>query len=154
MQMTDQVGPQTAVASNAGTRPRPGWYPDPWTRGQHRYWNGESWTTHTFPDGPADPAGRDARAVPPAATWTTPSPAPPHPEWSRPDSDPAGPSPAPEPVSASPVGRRSLRLPQGRAFVALLLLVGLMAGFLSVAGAFFALGGRSKAKAPAAAPVV
>ena len=31
----------------------PGWYADPWTSGQYRYWNGEAWTTDTHWPGPA-----------------------------------------------------------------------------------------------------
>ncbi|QYG95321.1 DUF2510 domain-containing protein [Iamia sp. SCSIO 61187] len=27
---------------------RPGWYPDPWARGGHRYWDGQRWTTQTM----------------------------------------------------------------------------------------------------------
>lgn len=29
-------------------RTRPGWYPDPWGGGGHRYWDGERWTTRTM----------------------------------------------------------------------------------------------------------
>ena len=28
--------------------PPPGWYPDPWARGSHRYWDGQRWTTQTM----------------------------------------------------------------------------------------------------------
>jgi hypothetical protein len=31
----------------------PGWYADPWTAGQYRFWNGEAWTGDTHRSGPA-----------------------------------------------------------------------------------------------------
>jgi Protein of unknown function (DUF2510) len=36
----------------AGTYP-PGWYADPWTAGQYRYWSGQTWTGETNRWGPA-----------------------------------------------------------------------------------------------------
>jgi hypothetical protein len=44
----------------------PGWYADPWTPGQYRYWNGQAWTAHTHWPGPAVTA--------PATAPLTPSP--------------------------------------------------------------------------------
>jgi hypothetical protein len=39
-----------------------GWYADPWTAGQYRYWNGQTWTGATHRWGPSSlpPAGGDA----------------------------------------------------------------------------------------------
>jgi hypothetical protein len=39
-----------------------GWYADPWTAGQYRYWNGRTWTGATHRWGPSNlpPAGGDA----------------------------------------------------------------------------------------------
>jgi hypothetical protein len=44
----------------AGTWP-PGWYPDPWTAGQYRYWSGQAWTADTNRWGPF---GADAGRTP------------------------------------------------------------------------------------------
>lgn len=78
-----------------------GWYPDPWTAGQRRYWSGERWTAHVFADrtvgeqaGSAARAGaanpfRDRHAAPP-----DPGAAPP-PHWVGPHTTPV---PVPFPV--------------------------------------------------------
>jgi hypothetical protein len=36
---------------------QPGWYSDPWTAGQYRYWNGQAWTAETHRAGPAPAPG-------------------------------------------------------------------------------------------------
>ena len=43
---------------------QPGWYPDPWSGGHHRYWDGRAWTADVFAD------------VPTAGPGTTPGPPP------------------------------------------------------------------------------
>ena len=46
----------------------PGWYADPWTAGQYRYWSGQTWTGETNRWGPADAApARHARRDRPVA---------------------------------------------------------------------------------------
>ena len=44
------AGPYGAVAATPWA---PGWYADPWTAGQYRYWNGQAWTGETNRWGPA-----------------------------------------------------------------------------------------------------
>jgi hypothetical protein len=50
------------AAANAPASWPEGWYADPWTAGQYRYWNGSTWTGATHRWGPANlpPAGGDA----------------------------------------------------------------------------------------------
>jgi uncharacterized protein YbjQ (UPF0145 family) len=45
----------------------PGWYPDPQTSGQLRYWDGNAWTEHTQAGGEAAPPAPPAPAGTPAA---------------------------------------------------------------------------------------
>jgi hypothetical protein len=65
----DSDGARTVTPPDGSPAPRanPGWYPDPWTQGQHRYWNGTAWTSHAFPDGPG-PAGRYSQSAAPTAS--------------------------------------------------------------------------------------
>lgn len=49
-----------------------GWYPDPTTPGQQRYWDGTAWTDHVAPAGPAAAPG--AATVPPPDTAGVPPP--------------------------------------------------------------------------------
>ena len=48
----------------------PGWYADPWTAGQYRYWTGETWTGETSRWGPASGAVAATGSVPPAGSAT------------------------------------------------------------------------------------
>jgi hypothetical protein len=50
-----------------------GWYADPWTAGQYRYWNGEAWTSDVHRSGPTTP-------VMPGSQTTTGWPAPTYPQ--------------------------------------------------------------------------
>ena len=121
--------------------PGPGWHPDPWFSGQHRYWDGRTWTGDVFPDGPTESGALPQVALrdesdrppvpPPAARSATPPPAP---TW--------GYSAASAPVATSvfepwetladtpePAPRRKLTVAQ---INALALAVGLVLGFVVV----------------------
>jgi hypothetical protein len=52
-----------------------GWYADPVTPGQLRYWSGEQWTTATQPAVPPMPP--PAYQPPPVPQWPAPQPATP-----------------------------------------------------------------------------
>jgi hypothetical protein len=129
---------------------RPGWHPDPWYDGQHRWWDGDGWTADVFPDGPvaaagsptvslraqsqrpaAPPPSHHAATMPPPPDWTT---------WSA-----AKPAPLPvAEVLAAPTANRSLR---DKAIYAIVLVVGGVIGFVAVDAAT----GNSSSK-PAAVP--
>jgi hypothetical protein len=124
--VTDQFPvPGTAPeATTAAGRPRAGWYPDPWVAGQHRYWTGDVWTAHVFPDGPAHQG---------------PDPAP----WS--DHEPE----AIFPAEVSPGSTTPARSPKGRALAAAALVVGLIVGFVAVVAIVSALTGRTSSRTAA-----
>jgi len=125
--MTDQFG-----------TPGPGWHPDPWFSGQHRYWDGRSWTADVFPDGPVGTYGapqitlRPEGERPPVAPPTTRSAvAPPPPTWGF-----GAHAPAPTTVFApwemlEPGAAQRRRL-TSRQINALALAVGLVLGFVVV----------------------
>ena len=119
--------------------PGPGWHPDPWFSGQHRYWDGRTWTGDVFPDGPVGShdgpqiALRPEGQRPPVAPPTTRSAvAPPPPTWAF------GTAAAPttvfapwellEPVPPPPQGHGLTP----RVISALALVVGLVLGFVVV----------------------
>jgi hypothetical protein len=63
--MTEDAEDLETIDFAAAAAPRSwpeGWYADPWTAGQYRYWNGQAWTGATHRWGPANlpPAGGDA----------------------------------------------------------------------------------------------
>ena len=147
-----------------GTAPGPGWPPDPWFSGQHRYWDGRTWTGDVFPDGPTESGALPQVALrdesdrppvpPPAARSATPPPAP---TW--------GYSAASAPVATSvfepwetlgdtaePTPRRRLTTNQ---INALALAIGLVLGFAVVANLVARHGHRTVAIVPSpAAPLV
>ncbi len=131
-----------------------GWYPDPWTEGHYRYWTGTSWTADRFPAGvvpqSAPQSSWSRPGVAPDPPPTAPSASPPLPPQWEPQAPPARETLAHEPwtpVAAVPIGRRS----RGLVFVALMLLAGLVIGFLGVFGAQQLLDRRSTSRTPAAA---
>ncbi len=88
--MTDDTEDLEAIDLGAGPPAGwpEGWYADPWTAGQYRYWNGRTWTgaTHRWGPGNLPPAGGDAWPTAsgitrgyalPATTVTDVDPAPP-----------------------------------------------------------------------------
>ena len=138
--------------------PGPGWHPDPWFSGQHRYWDGRSWTADVFPDGPVGAYGtpgvqlRPEAERPPAAPPTTRSAiAPPPPTWGF-----GGSQPSPTTVFApwellepGPAPQRRRLTP--RQVSALALAVGLVLGFVVVEKAV-ANSGHKKPDAATLAP--
>lgn len=152
----------------SANRADPGWYPDPWAAGQHRYWNGTDWTTHAFPDGPGSPS-RYSEVAPAAAPseydrptvsvttspWARDEPTQvyPAPEWSPPatwsDWHPPGPSGGGEWLSEP----RSNWPPTGTTLVALLLLVVLVVGGISYGATYLALR-KDKSVAQATIPTI
>lgn len=150
----DLVEPEDSEGRQVSERSA-GWYPDPWTDGHYRYWTGEAWTADVFPEG-VDPQGApqtswsrpgDAPTPPP----TAPSPSPPvPPQW-----EPQAAAPAPDeltqepwsPVGAVPTGRRR----RGVVFMALMLLAGLVIGFVGVFGLQQLLDRRSTSGTPGSA---
>ena len=50
-------GPLSAAAGGSPSAWPEGWYADPWTAGQYRYWSGRTWTGATHRWGPANAGG-------------------------------------------------------------------------------------------------
>ena len=124
------------------TVPGPGWHPDPWFSGQHRYWDGRAWTGDVFPDGPTESGAlpqvvlRDESERPPVAPPTARSATPPAaPTWGYATSSAPLATSVFEPWetigdTAEPAPRRKLTVNQ---INALALAVGLVLGFAVVA---------------------
>jgi hypothetical protein len=145
-----------------GSTPGPGWHPDPWFSGQHRYWDGRTWTGDVFPDGPTESGAlahvtlRDESdrppVPPPPARSATPPPAP---TW--------GYSAAAAPMTTSvfepweTLGDTPERAPRRKLTIAqinaLALAVGLVLGFVVVEKVVSDHGQRSAAAAPLAPAV-
>lgn len=123
-----------------------GWYVDPWTDGQYRYWTGTSWTADVFPHGaPGQAWAPPAEA--PGPPPSQPSPVQPlPPAWGAPESVSATEVLAAEPWTPAPPAGRGQR--RGLLFVVLMLLAGLVVGFLGVLGVQQLTGRQSAATAP------
>src|SRR3954452_22309441 len=140
-QGTDHHAGRRMAITRDGSTSGPGWHPDPWFSGPHRYWDGRAWTGDVFPDGPTESGALPQVALrdesnrppvpPPAARSATPPPAP---TW--------GYAAASAPVATSvfepwetigdtaePTPRRKLTVAQ---INALALAVGLVLGFVVV----------------------
>jgi len=115
----------------------PGWYPDPWFKGQRRFWDGRSWTAHSFPEdpgpGPQTEPGSNHQL---AAAWPPPNvgvpgSGPPPPEWWGPaTTGKPEVSARPPDVAPAPTDRRLLWPPRGRTLVAMLVALGFIVGFV------------------------
>src|SRR5438067_7352244 len=146
--------------TNETGRPGSGWHPDPWFSGQHRFWDGRSWTADVFPDGPVGAYGAPQIAsrpewdrppvAPPTVRSTVP---PPPPTWgygAHPRA--AGSEPWELLQPPAPVARRLLT---NRQISALALAVGLVLGFVGVEKAVSSHGHKAAAKVPSpVAPLV
>jgi hypothetical protein len=110
------------------------------------------------PAGPADTETLGPVPAPPVApvTWSSPPTSPPPPPaWSPPSGGgPGGPWRPGPPAEPPPGAQKSSRMPSGRALAAILLVVGLVVGFVAMITTFYALGGNSKkSTASSAAPI-
>jgi Protein of unknown function (DUF2510) len=126
MAREDTEAPGAAQAS-------PGWYPDPWLKGQRRFWDGHSWTAHAFPEAPT-PGGASEPGSPwPPPTVGVPGTGPPPPEW-RPPATSTEPGASPRPPDATPAANairsRPFWPPRGQALVAMLIALGFVVGLV------------------------
>lgn len=154
------------MAGDTGTpgetgAPGAGWHPDPWFSGQHRYWDGRSWTADVFPDGPVGGYGTPQVALrpeserppgPPPTSRSSAAPLPP--TWGLAAEAPTAPTTAFQPwellaPESEPAGRR--RRLTALQINALALAVGLVLGFVVVEKAVAHHGRKAAAAAPAPA---
>jgi hypothetical protein len=144
-----------------------GWYPDPWSSGHHRYWDGTAWTSGAFPHGPATPsAGEGTDAAEAAPRWSAPTPPPVRaPDTAGPPPPPSWTPPTTAAWSAAPAGdgwgagaapaelaSQKSRLPTGLGFVALVVGVVLVMGALGTVGGYLAFRHRSSSTPSATGP--
>jgi hypothetical protein len=152
------------MASDTGA-PGAGWHPDPWFSGQHRYWDGRSWTADVFPDGPSGAYGTPQIALrpesqrPPGPPPTARSAvAPPPPTWGLGAAAPTAPTTVFEPselLEPPPVESERRRRLTPLQINALALAVGLVLGFVVVEKAVSGHGHKTAADVPApATPLV
>ena len=91
----------------------PGWYPDPFDRGQERYWDGKLWTQGTRPEGGAEDAtgsGPQGDLAGPVRESVTASPTP-----AAPPDQQAMVSGAVDPARGTPVAEHRRYSAAGRA---------------------------------------
>ncbi len=171
--MTDERqgwgAPEPVTSPQAASAPA-GWYPDPWSHGHHRYWDGAAWTGGSFPHGPANPSadeGSDAAELPPGAAPLPPPAVPPPtggdpwaappPEWSSPTQHltwtppprPNGWGPAPAAADDAP---QPSRFGSGVGFVALVVGIMVLVGSLGTLGGYLVFRHRSSPSHVATGP--
>ena len=124
------------AGGSGGIQASPGWYPDPWVRGQRRFWDGQSWTAHAFPEDAGPGATGDPGYQPqlgaawPPPTAGVPGGGPPPPDWWGPAvAEPESFSGPPD-VAPPATDRRPFWPPRGRTLVVLLVLLGFVIGIV------------------------
>lgn len=134
-----------------GGVPGPGWYPDPWFNGQHRFWTGAGWTADVFPDGPTGAQARvelrpeSERPPAPPPTERSPTP-PPAPTFNYGETAPTTVFAPWETLESAPA--RSGRRLSSRQINIIALGIGLVVGFVAVAVALSRHQGTSDAAPP------
>jgi len=148
--MSDQShgwGSSQTAPTRPGAAPSAGWYPDPWSRGHHRYWDGSGWTAGSFPHGPApvedepeaDPEGADATQTLPGPPPAGRDPNVPPPDWAAPASIPPWESPAEAPWAVTPAASKDRMGRMTTAeFVALIVAVMLVVGSVATLAGYYA----------------
>ena len=123
------------AGGSRGAPAPPGWYPDPWYRGQRRFWDGQTWTAHAFPEDPGHgatvgPGPGEASAAWPPPTVGVPGGGPPPPDWWGPAAAEPEPFARPPDLPPSATDRRPFWPPRGRTLVAMLVLLGFVVGII------------------------
>jgi hypothetical protein len=134
------------VTERTTTDAASGWYPDPWSASQQRYWDGTRWTSDVFQHAFDLPAGASvpARALGPAPTQPAAIPPPP------PDFGSRAPAAAPLPTWAPPA--EVLASPERGRNRALIVTAALVAGVLLLSALAVAAFRPSDKSAAQAAP--